>query len=591
MKKNIYHFPSRNKRHGFSLIEVMLAVLVLGIGILAVSKLQTSLLRGGADANNRSVAASLAQKKVDDLRRFIHLSSNTPAITWDAMSVDSSGLKYPSSLAFEHIADNKGGRIPSGSATVGGQSYTLTWTISNYHFDGTGTSATITTPASSTLKLAHVKVTWDGVGDTTNNVVSFDTALYGYNTKNTALSGTPASTGGGEIDLKSSADEIFDNGDGSSFGHEEIAPEISNKGSSILTRTVSSTFRTTDNVILSRDEFRTVACPCKNGSNNTSQIYYVPSWNNVNKERTDVQDIRSDTITKTATDPIGGDSSTIADECTLCCEQGLGENGDPDGSDKVCRLKLIGGKLFMYDPWKVVAFNIVPESYFTEGQSVNSSTTGTTTTEANKSSYVNYIGTLIRQILLSYTTTSELYELTTVDSTFPTSADFNDGSINHALFSSGANRQLQARTLYLDLPAQGSYESSTYTATNIPLERIPFFELNLTKLVGWTPDVNLGSDGSTAVGDTSFDNDYTGEHDELDNACNTDSVSGRSFVTNEELVNKCETDFGRGYFDANSGDGTVNTKAAIFTGNNGLVDRYTNTSETTAVTSIDISAP
>jgi len=581
--------PSRGQLRGFSLIEVMLAVLVLSIGILAVSKLQTSLLRSGADANNRSIAASIAQQKVDDLRRFVHLNSSTPGIGWDAIAVNGN-LKYPASLAFDHIADNKGGRIQASSITVGGQAYNLTWSIADYHFDGAGSTATPITPDASTLKIAHVKVTWDSVGSTTNNVVSFDTALYGYNLKNTALAGSPASSGAGEVNLTSSADEIFDNGNGSSFGHEEIAPEISNKGSSILTKTVSTTFRTIDRVILTRDEFRTVACPCKNGPNNTEQIYYVPSWDNVNKNRTDVQSLRNDTITKTAIAPIGGDASTIANECTLCCEQGLGADGDPGGSNKICRLKLIGGRLFMYDPWKPIGFNIIPESFFTEGQTINGSTTGVTTTEANRSSYVNYLGTLIRQVLLNYTTTAQLYALTTVDTTFPITATFNDGSINHALFNSGADRQLQARVLYLDLPAQGSYEGTTYTATNIPLERIPFFELNLTKLAGWTPDVNLGRSGSTTTGDTSFDSDYTDDHDALNNSCNTSSVSSRSFVTNEELVNKCENDFNRGYFDAKSGDGTVNTKAGIFTGNNGLVDRGINT-ETIAITSMDISAP
>jgi len=587
MRKN-----TKKQQSGFSLIEVMVAVLVLSIGILAVSKLQTSLLRSGTDANNRAVAASIAQKKVDDLRRFIHLSSSTPGITWDAIDVNSAGLKYPASLAFEHIADNKGGRIQSETATLSGQTYTLTWTISNYHFDDTGTAATITTPASSTLKLAHVKVTWDGVGDTTNNVVSFDTALYGYNTKNTALAGTPASAGGGEIDLVSSADEIFDSGNGSSFGHEEIAPEISNKGSSILTRTVSTTFRTSDRVITSRDEFRTVACPCKNGTNNTSQIYYVPSWDSVNKKRTDVQSLREDTITQTAIAPLGGDASTIANECTLCCEQGLGANGNPDGADKICRLKLVGGKLFMYDPWKVIALNVVPESYFTEGVTVSGQgTTGTTTTEANKTSYVNYLGTLIRQVLLSYTTTADLLALTTVDTTFPTLSNFNDGSINHASFAGGVSRKMQARVLYLDLPANGSYEGSTYTATNIPLERIPFYEFNFTQLVGWAPDVNLNYDGSTAVGDRSVGTDYVDNHDDMNgNACATDSApTSRASITNEELTAKCETIYTRGDLSPINGVTiTESVKTVIFTGNNGPVDRATNTLETVAISSMDI---
>ncbi|MBQ0841245.1 MAG: prepilin-type N-terminal cleavage/methylation domain-containing protein [Gammaproteobacteria bacterium] len=581
MKKYKQKASSINKLRGFSLIEVMLAVLVLSIGILAVSKLQTSLLRSGADANNRSVAASIAQQKVDDLRRFIQL---TAPGAWSAAIVS------PDLLGFNHIASNEGGLIGPGDIPVGNQNYALSWTVDNYRFVGAGSTATPTTPALSTLKLAHVKVTWDSVGDTTNNVVSFDTALYGYNAKYTVLAGSPDSAGGGEVNLLSQADEVFDNGDGSSFGHEEIAPDISKKGNSTLTTTVSTTFQTSDRVILSRDEFRTVACLCKGGTSNPSQIYGVTSWDNVNKERTDVLETRNYNITKTVTDAGGGDQP--AAECDICCKDGLGDGGDVSATEKVCRLKLLGGKLFMYDPWKVVAFNVVPESYFTEGQSIDSQgVTSTTTTELNKASYVNYIGTLVRQVLLNYTTTAELYALTTVDSTFPTTSSlFNDGSINHAVFNGSEDRQLQARVLYLDLPAQGSYEGTTYTAANIPLERVPFFELNLTLLAGWVPDINQGESGPSAPnGDTVFDGDYTDDHDRLNNACNPSASPVRNFVTNEELNQTCENEFSRGFLDTHSGDDD-SVKTAIFTGNNGLVDRSINT-ETIAISSMDVTAP
>lgn len=590
MKKYKQKPTSINKLRGFSLIEVMLAVLVLSIGILAVSKLQTSLLRSGADANNRSVAASIAQQKVDDLRRFIQL---TAPGAWSA------AITSPDLLGFNHIASNEGGLMGPGDIPVGNQNYALSWTVDNYRFVGTGTAATPTTPALATLKLAHVKVTWDSVGDTTNNVVSFDTALYGYDAKHTALGGSPALGGAGKINLLSQASDIFDNNNGLSFGHEEIAPDISRKESSTLTTTVSTTFRTSDRVILSRDEFRTVACLCKDGGgpNNTEQIYYVPSWNSLGKERTDVQSIRYDNISKTDIAPVG-DVSTIANECTLCCQQGLGADGDPDGLEKICRLKLVGGKLFMYDPWKAIAFNVIPESYFTEGQTVNGLTTGVTTTEANKASYVNYIGTLIRQVLLNYTTTAELYALTTVDTTFPTtSALFNDGSIDHGAFKTSSERQLQARVLYLDLPAKGSYqgegEDETYTTANIPLERVPFFELDLTLLAGWVPDVNVGETGSkNPNGDLVFDTDYTDDHDTIDNSCNPQVPPNRTYVSNELLNNACEDQYSRGLVKTASIADSDSVKTAIFTGNNGLVDTRVNiTTETIAISSLDVTVP
>ena len=55
------------KSHGFSLIEVMIALLVLAVGILGISKLQGTLIRNTSDANQRTVAVSVAQQKIDDL--------------------------------------------------------------------------------------------------------------------------------------------------------------------------------------------------------------------------------------------------------------------------------------------------------------------------------------------------------------------------------------------------------------------------------------------------------------------------------------------------------------------------------------------
>ncbi len=55
---------------GFSLIEVMVALLVLAMGVLAVVKLQGVLIQSASDSTQRAVAVSLAQQKIDDLRSF-----------------------------------------------------------------------------------------------------------------------------------------------------------------------------------------------------------------------------------------------------------------------------------------------------------------------------------------------------------------------------------------------------------------------------------------------------------------------------------------------------------------------------------------
>jgi type IV pilus modification protein PilV len=65
---------TRNAR-GFSLIEVLIALLVLAFGLLALSALQVSLFRSGAETKARAFAASMAQGNIENLRSFRQLSS------------------------------------------------------------------------------------------------------------------------------------------------------------------------------------------------------------------------------------------------------------------------------------------------------------------------------------------------------------------------------------------------------------------------------------------------------------------------------------------------------------------------------------
>jgi len=185
----------KNHQKGFSLVEVMLAVLVLGVGILAVSKLQGTLIKSGADANERAVAASLVQRKADDLRRFIHITTSdagVPNIWSDTIS--------PVSVAYNHIASNEGGLIAHGSTMIGNINYELEWAVKDYYYSGTNTKAT-TTPSGASFpnfKMARIKAIWDSASSI-NNVVSFDTIIEAYKPSSTALDTSPTTGGTGPL--------------------------------------------------------------------------------------------------------------------------------------------------------------------------------------------------------------------------------------------------------------------------------------------------------------------------------------------------------------------------------------------------------
>lgn len=61
-------FRSPARARGFSLIEVMIAILVLGVGLLGFALLQTMSVRFTQSANQRTQATNLAMDMLDQMR-------------------------------------------------------------------------------------------------------------------------------------------------------------------------------------------------------------------------------------------------------------------------------------------------------------------------------------------------------------------------------------------------------------------------------------------------------------------------------------------------------------------------------------------
>ncbi|MBE5314211.1 MAG: type IV pilus modification protein PilV [Xanthomonadales bacterium] len=58
----------RNRQRGFSLIEIMVAVLVMSIGLLGLAALQATALSRGASADQRAQAVNAASELIDMVR-------------------------------------------------------------------------------------------------------------------------------------------------------------------------------------------------------------------------------------------------------------------------------------------------------------------------------------------------------------------------------------------------------------------------------------------------------------------------------------------------------------------------------------------
>ncbi len=67
MKRSCLNPPRRNSS-GFSLIEVLVSLLVLGFGLLGLAMLQNVALRNSQSANHRTVATNLAYEVIEMAR-------------------------------------------------------------------------------------------------------------------------------------------------------------------------------------------------------------------------------------------------------------------------------------------------------------------------------------------------------------------------------------------------------------------------------------------------------------------------------------------------------------------------------------------
>jgi type IV pilus assembly protein PilV len=151
--------PMRHARHkGFTLVEVLVALLVMSIGLLGVGKLVLFAARANDSAYLRSQATSLAYSIIDAMR-----ANRTTALT---------GAAYPAGyVGTASAATNPGNICILGSTCTSGtllvQYDMWQWrsaikTALGQTGDGTVTTAAVTDPVSGAISMtATISVTWD----------------------------------------------------------------------------------------------------------------------------------------------------------------------------------------------------------------------------------------------------------------------------------------------------------------------------------------------------------------------------------------------------------------------------------------------
>ena len=127
---------------GFGLMEVLIAIVIFAIGMLALASLQGSLTRSSTDANLRTTAAHIAERTIEDLRGF------------GMIDTDPAGLIN----AYNDI-------VTEGATTItdGGIPFTRSITVTDWYYDVASDTFEYAAPAGiavSDFKEVEVTVAW-----------------------------------------------------------------------------------------------------------------------------------------------------------------------------------------------------------------------------------------------------------------------------------------------------------------------------------------------------------------------------------------------------------------------------------------------
>ena len=131
----------RRSQSGFSLMDVLAAIIVFAVGVLGFVQLQAGLSRSGLDARLRTMASSIAEEQIETQRRFTRLNS------------DPEGVEF----AYNDIVTG------TQTLTQADIRFTITQTVTDYYWNK-GTRQFTTTPSEnlfSDFKRVQLLVAWE----------------------------------------------------------------------------------------------------------------------------------------------------------------------------------------------------------------------------------------------------------------------------------------------------------------------------------------------------------------------------------------------------------------------------------------------
>lgn len=546
------------RQKGFGLFEILVTLVVLGVGVVGLVMLSKSALTASQDGRRYEVAMRLAESKIEEFRNFNSLVTATAPLT-----------------AYAAIA--------SGNATKSqsGDSYTLVWTVINQYWNGSTSAWQNTAPAGYLLNYPGRKQINTTVSWTNSEGVTASVALTGYASPTESL--TAEQLNGG-LDTARTEPKInytpgvapdvisIDLGNGSRQETSKPSPTVVAKnntvGKEVQFETMTYQPANQGNTQQIQQDISSVSCACTYGSTLSASLpgqAYSTSSNQLYWKVGAQQSKQTGTVS-------GNNQPAL---CTSCCKDHFDGSGGsftsyyaPLNTSRqrynsalsvaasgtyvdACRFVRLDGYYRPLPDWNLVQVIVTTSDFLAKA--------------ANQVSYQNYIQYVVKTYIDWQKQT--LNWTSTPTATPPTITEFADWLATPSNVATGGDattditvntgtRQLIARGIYVDI-LDPVYLAGIDTSVTGYLAKVPFQDINLTMLAEWSMTPLNGQLTGAAT-------DYA-------------TVSNEPVDTIVDLNNYYFGSYSRGYLAAKKSTKdssqvlqSVKVKATVYQGNSGV---------------------
>lgn len=543
------------KQRGFSLIEALFSAVVLGIALLALAGFQAVALQDGSLIKARSVAANLAQEKLDDLRSFSRLADDA------ATAINECGA---GTFCFSEIAANAGGQenaggslvLPSGTVSGYIDNYSRSWTVTcSPATAGAALSFSTTCDATTVAKLVTVTISWTDSKNVSQSI-TLQGVIYAMDpSKAVRASLGPVSSQSPKVGYTPQPGSVpIEIGGGKSTETSKPLPTVyGGDTKSVSLSSVVYVGSSGSEELVSQEEETVVNCTCTLQAASTAWTPHRTVWNGSALETE---------YGKEVSKPVGvPNSSGQPPLCTECCRDHHDTNTDADATAsgtqyypvyrpyiapsefdgttgdhkhykadntvaavgeayvEACRLRRIDGYWRVIPDLLLIDLSVKGCDYF-----VDAPTSECPPSAAENSTKLTAYRDWIRDVLqsfVSYLNTNKTHDtastiLPTFTSLVPPLLDVNNSAHDIEVIQ-GGSKQLEARGIYADVIFKKQSSGtprvvdtdyvnaiySIYSADDFEkLQHLPFNDQNLTLLAEWSP-TSTDTAGSSNYGDCS----------------------------------------------------------------------------------------